>query len=116
MHFTFTKGTFMQRILAIMATAALVAIGAATLVSAADAPQEVKLPNKMGEITFAHNAHAERIGDCNKCHHNGVDAGKCRKCHDNVHAPKFKDAAHMLCKDCHKKNGVSTGCKNCHVK
>jgi len=105
----------MKRILAIMIAVGLVALGTATLVSADNGPAEIKLEASMGTVTFPHAAHQAKA-DCTKCHHNGVDAGKCSSCHDGAKAPKFKDAAHKLCKDCHKENGVDTGCKSCHKK
>lgn len=106
----------MKKILAIMVAVGLVALGTATLVSADNGPAEITLPAKMGDVTFPHAAHQAKVDDCTKCHHTGVDAGACRSCHDGTKAPKFKDAAHKLCKDCHKENGVSTSCKTCHKK
>jgi len=107
----------MKRILAIMVAVGLVALGTATLVSADNGPEVIKLPAKMGEVTFPHKMHQDKVGDCVKCHHNGVEAGACRSCHDGTKAPKFKDAAHKLCKDCHKEmNAGPKGCKDCHKK
>ena len=107
----------MKRILAIMVAVGLVALGTATLVSADNGPEEIKLPAKMGEVTFPHKAHQEKVSDCTTCHHKGVEAGTCGSCHDGTKAPKAKDAFHKLCKDCHKdmKSGP-TGCKDCHKK
>jgi len=106
----------MKRILAIMVAVGLVALGTATLVSADNGPAEIKLEASMGTVTFPHAAHQAKVDDCTKCHHNGVDAGKCTGCHDGSKAPKFKDAAHKLCKDCHKAEGGPTNCKDCHKK
>jgi Class III cytochrome C family len=106
----------MKRILAILVAVGLVALGTATLASADNGPEEIKLPAKMGDVTFPHKAHQEKIDDCTKCHHKGVEAGACSSCHDGEKAPKAKDAFHKLCKDCHKAEGAPTGCKDCHKK
>ncbi|MEJ2200860.1 MAG: cytochrome c3 family protein [Desulfuromonadaceae bacterium] len=83
----------------------------------AEVPSEVKFPSgKMGEVTFNHTSHQE-AGTCAVCHHTGVEAGACRTCHGQDTAiPDMKKAAHDMCKNCHKKDGGPTGCKDCHVK
>lgn len=106
----------MKRLIAVLVAVGLIALGSAALVSADNGPAEIKLPAKMGDVTFPHKAHQDRMGDCNACHHKGVEAGACTSCHDGTKAPKAKDAFHKLCKDCHKEKGVDTGCKTCHKK
>jgi len=106
----------MKRMLAILVAVGLVALGCATFASADNGPAEIKLPASMGTVTFPHKAHQDKIGDCAKCHHKGVEAGACSSCHDGTKAPKFKDVAHKLCKDCHKEQGGPTNCKDCHKK
>lgn len=106
----------MKRFIAVMVTLGLVALGTATLVSADNGPAEIKLPAKMGEVNFPHQAHQDIAGDCTKCHHKGLDDPSCRGCHDGTNAPKFKDAAHKLCKECHKASSGPTDCKGCHKK
>lgn len=83
---------------------------------AGEGPAEIKLPAKMGEVTFPHHAHQAKVADCTACHHNGVDAGSCTSCHGvKPEAPAAKDAFHKQCKECHQKNGGPTSCKACHT-
>ncbi|NOY12234.1 MAG: cytochrome c3 family protein [Deltaproteobacteria bacterium] len=80
-------------------------------------PTEVKLPARMGEVTFQHAKHQERVEDCTTCHHAGVEAGACRSCHgEKAEAPKAKKVFHKLCRSCHKGNAGPTKCKACHTK
>ena len=80
-------------------------------------PPEVKLPAKLGTVTFPHRVHQERIGNCQTCHHKGVEAGACRGCHDIVkRAPQGKDAFHKVCRGCHEDQGGPTQCNGCHVR
>ena len=85
--------------------AILLALAFATVAAAATPPDEVKIPNKNGEITFHHAKHKEV---------------KCETCHGNPNGGKFqldKDSGHKLCQDCHKANkdkGASIVCKTCH--
>ena len=94
----------------------VVFVGIAANVVAANGPAEVKFEAKPGAVTFKHAEHEKRAGDCAICHHNGVDNGACRTCHDGTKAASFKNAAHKVCKDCHKSNNGPTKCKGCHVK
>lgn len=107
----------MKRFIAVLVTVGLIALGSAALVSADNGPAEIKLPAKMGEVTFPHAAHQAAVSDCTTCHHKGVEAGSCSSCHDGTTAPKAKDAFHKQCKGCHKDGGKGpTGCKDCHKK
>ncbi|ORJ61560.1 cytochrome c3 family protein [Geothermobacter hydrogeniphilus] len=106
----------MKRFIAVLVAVGFIALGSAAISFAGNGPEVIKLPAKMGTVTFPHKAHQERIADCKTCHHKGVEAGACRSCHDGTKAPKFKNAAHKRCKGCHKEKGVSTSCKTCHKK
>jgi hypothetical protein len=85
-------------------------------------------------VQFAHKDHADRIKDCQKCHHKG-EAGKeekCSNCHkdkaekvDGKDKPEFKKAMHDQCKKCHEKEAkanenakkvVEKKCEACHPK
>jgi hypothetical protein len=59
-----------------------------------------------GNITFPHATHSGTF-DCTVCHGEGTPG-------------RFgldKEKAHVLCKDCHKKEGSGpTECKGCHKK
>jgi cytochrome c553 len=106
----------MKKLLVLFVAVAMVSLAAISAM-ADNVPAEVKLPAKMGEVTFNHTAHQERTADCTTCHHKGVEAGACRSCHGvDENAPKAKDAFHKVCKDCHKANNGPTSCKGCHVK
>lgn len=105
----------MKRVILTLIVAAFVATGSLAL--AGQGPAEIKMPAKMGEISFPHHAHQTKVPDCKTCHHKGVDAGACRSCHGvKPDAPKMKDAAHKLCKDCHKTMNGPTKCTDCHKK
>jgi len=104
----------MKRLTALLVAVAFLAIGT-VVVAANNGPAEIKLPNKMGEITFAHQTHQGKVADCKSCHHKGVEAGKCTACHGvKAEAPAAKDAFHKQCKGCHQEKGGPTGCKDCH--
>lgn len=102
----------------IMLLALVAFVGSVSFVAfAAEGPAEIKLPAKMGEVTFPHHAHQAKVADCTTCHHNGVDAGTCTSCHGvKPEAPKAKDAFHKQCKGCHQEQGGPTSCKDCHKK
>jgi len=106
----------MKRIVVAFLTVAFVAVCAFGVVAGEKGEATYPFPTKMGTVTFQHQAHQGRVADCATCHHKGVEAGACHSCHDGTKAPKFKDAAHKLCKDCHKKMNGPTGCKDCHKK
>jgi hypothetical protein len=83
----------------------LFALALASVAAAANPPEQVKIPNKNGEITFHHAKHKEV---------------KCETCHGNATGGKIalsKDVGHKMCLDCHKANkdkGASINCKTCH--
>ncbi len=107
----------MKRFIAVLTVVALFALGSAAVVTADTGPEVIKLPASMGEVTFQHKAHQDRVDDCTTCHHQGVEAGACRSCHDGTTAPKAKDVFHKRCKGCHKENKSGpTKCSGCHVK
>jgi len=91
-------------------------VGLAANVIANNGPEEVKFEASPGTVTFNHAKHQGSVADCTTCHHNGTEAGSCRSCHDGAKAPLMKDAAHKVCKDCHKSSNGPTKCKDCHVK
>jgi cytochrome c553 len=104
------KKLILLLIIEIVVTTALVAI-------AANGPAEIKMETKMGDISFAHAQHQNKISDCTECHHKGTDIPNCTGCHgakEGVAAAK--KAFHDQCKGCHKKSGGPTKCKGCHVK
>lgn len=94
----------------------VVVFGVAGLCFANNAPEgDVLFYAKNGTVTFNHAGHAATSGDCKKCHHNGVESGPCRSCHASE-GKTFKTVAHLLCKDCHKTQGVKKSCDTCHKK
>jgi hypothetical protein len=61
----------------------------------------------MGDVTFDHKAHQERLKDCTKCHEK--EPGKI--------VGFGKDWAHKTCKGCHTELAKGPkGCKECHKK
>jgi hypothetical protein len=69
-------------------------------------PIEVVFQTKMGDVTFPHQSHSERI-ECKVCHGEGTP-GK---------FPLDKDSAHKLCRGCHEEKGAGpTKCPDCHKK
>ncbi|MDF1579753.1 MAG: cytochrome c3 family protein [Desulfuromonadales bacterium] len=104
----------MKRI--IITLVAVCFLSVAAIAIANNGPETITLEAKMGTVTFPHQAHQATVADCTTCHHKGVEAGACASCHDGKKAPKAKNAFHKLCKNCHKKDGGPTGCKDCHVK
>ncbi|MHB8845176.1 MAG: cytochrome c3 family protein [Nitrospirota bacterium] len=87
--------------------AVLLMLAAAPL--AAVAADTVTLKAKMGDVTFNHKAHGEKVG--------------CKACHTAEPPAKFalggKDPAHKLCGGCHteKKAGPQANkCMECHKK
>ena len=86
--------------------AIFLALAFATVAVAENPPDEVKIPNKNGEITFHHAKHKEV---------------KCEQCHGDPKGGQkialSKDVGHKMCQDCHKANkdkGASVVCKTCH--
>lgn len=111
----------MRFLLSCLATTALV-VGLGTLAAQEKkAPEKLVFQSKMGNVTFAHAKHAERVKN------------DCKVCHDalwpqNAKAPlNFKAGMHKpaeakktSCAFCHVAGGksfASTGnCNKCHVK
>jgi c(7)-type cytochrome triheme protein len=93
---------------------------AALVVLAAEAPKTMVFESKMGNVTFDHAKHAERVkNDCKACHDKLFPQSK---------APlKFKEAMHKTaekekssCAACHHAGGTAfeskANCNKCHVK
>ncbi len=92
-----------------------------TLVALAqDAPDKIVFESKMGNVTFDHKLHTERVeGDCTACHD---------KLFPQSREPiNFKEKMHRVaeeektsCGACHHPGGEAFeskgNCKNCHVK
>lgn len=94
---------------------------------AADAPENVTLKAKNGDVKLPHKTHAETLKiTCVTCHHTtkeGQAVEKCSKCHGvDPKALAAKDAFHKLCQDCHKQKNEKEGkkapakCMECHKK
>ncbi len=95
--------------------------------AAADAPADIKLTAKNGDVTFPHKAHAEALKiACATCHHTtkeGEAVQKCSACHGvDAKAPKAQDAFHKQCQGCHKDENAKNAkkapvkCTECHKK
>lgn len=69
------------------------------------APKELILEASYGNVTFPHGMHAETYA-CSTCHGSATPAA----------FGLTKDVAHVLCRDCHKKEGAPNGCMDCHKK
>ncbi len=88
--------------------------------SQAPSEEHFVFTNKMGTVTFEHQAHYTdgKYGinnQCLPCHGKG-DGFFTRSFDDSV---LVKDLAHNICKTCHTNSGnpnAPTVCKNCHVK
>jgi hypothetical protein len=126
------ESTLKKSLFILIALLALTSI----LVIAAEIPADKEVLTfeaKMGTVTFKHKEHADRIGDCTKCHHKTEGDAvpqACTVCHMEKEvkdeAPKLKDAVHNNCQDCHQEKvdaGEKAGplkgakeCKNCHIK
>ena len=106
-----------------------------TGILAADIPADkvnIVFEGKRGTVTFAHEEHADRLGEkCSACHHKWEAEEiprACSACHDRTvvkdEAPKLKVAVHKNCWNCHQERldaGEATGpvkkeCKLCHKK
>lgn len=91
--------------------------------------ETIEFESKLGNVSFAHKAHAGlKNVECKTCHHTYPEEGGLQDCH-NCHkpegsdAPKAKDAFHLRCRGCHKytveegeKAGPVKKCKLCHQK
>ena len=105
--------------------AVVVAVASFTGTGMAAPPDKMVLKGETktkGPVAYNHKAHAEKVKDCKTCHHKDA-AGKeqvCSKCHGAKADGKkvsLKDAFHMQCKDCHKKEGKGPmKCDECHAK
>ncbi len=105
----------MKKFLILLVALSMVSAAGFAVIAAENGPSEIKLPAKMGEITFNHAAHQSRVADCTTCHHQG-EGTACSSCHGvKPEAPEAKKAFHTLCKDCHKKQNGPTKCKECHT-
>ena len=72
-------------------------------------------PSRWGDVTFSHQRHQSRVGDCKACHHLGVELGKCGNCHGTIpDLPQLKDVLHKQCIGCHWKKNAPTECSGCH--
>jgi flavoprotein len=92
----------MKKVIAAVALT-LLATGAAF----AEGPETITLPAKMGDVTFHHKAHQDKLKDCKICHEKGP--GKIEGF--------GKDMAHKTCKGCHQeKKAGPTKCGECHKK
>ncbi len=115
----------MRKLSALIAT--LMAVVFSVAVAMAGAPDKIVIDHvkdKKPAVEFNHKAHADRINNCQECHHKN-EKGKeeaCSKCHKakkEKDAPEFKEAMHKTCKDCHKKDAAKkapTKCDGCHKK
>lgn len=96
---------------------AVVLIFAGSVLSApfgSEVPQEIRYATRMGEIVFSHADHERWVADCATCHHEGGFV-KCAQCHDGQPGMRKKtDALHMQCQGCHRDQGLSTQCTDCH--
>ncbi|WP_305046628.1 cytochrome c3 family protein [Geoalkalibacter sp.] len=90
----------MKRFAAVLAVAAFFA--GAVYAFAADV---YTYEAKNGNVTFNHKAHAEKLGDC-------------AKCHEGTPGPidVTKDWAHQTCTGCHKEMNGPAKCNECHKK
>lgn len=89
----------MKKLILIMMMLAFVAVNVAI---AADV---VVYENSKGNVTFNHKDHADKLGDCSKCHEG-----------EPAKIAVDKDYGHKTCKDCHKEMNGPTKCNDCHKK
>ncbi|PLX88607.1 MAG: hypothetical protein C0618_03975 [Desulfuromonas sp.] len=82
---------------------------------ASSAPDMIEYPSRWGIISFDHQEHQRRAGECTVCHHQGAEMGACNTCHGVLPTtPIHKDVLHKLCKDCHREKRGPTECAGCH--
>jgi c(7)-type cytochrome triheme protein len=87
---------------------------------AADAPDKIVFESKMGNVTFDHKVHTERVKeDCTACHDKLFPQSREPiNFKDKMH--KTAEAEKASCAGCHHEGGTSFAtkgnCKNCHVK
>ena len=101
------------------------ALGVEVSIGPADITLQTESARKPAD--FPHRQHQESFG-CTVCHHAKDDVmviNKCASCHNadisNAEVNSYKKAAHILCKDCHKKVNTDGGeapikCSGCHVR
>lgn len=90
----------MKKLIVMMMLIAFAGIGVAV------AADTVVYEASKGDVTFNHQAHADKLGDCSKCHEG-----------EPAKIAIDKDAAHgASCKDCHKEMNGPTKCNDCHKK
>lgn len=67
------------------------------------------------QVKFSHDLHKSKgVTNCKQCHHKGKPSVSCaaKGCHQG---PAGTAKIHKMCyKDCHKKKGGPTKCKDCH--
>ena len=89
--------------------------------AAGKGPKTIALAAKadQGPVAFPHKEHHKKAS-CAKCHHELKPGGKpvsCRDCHGpDPKTLTAKEAFHGTCKGCHKKEGMSVECDQCHGK
>ena len=107
----------------------LVLAGNASGVEVSTGPADITLQTGSARkpADFPHRRHQESFS-CTACHHakDGIMViDKCARCHDadisKAELNSYKKAAHILCKDCHKKVNSAGGeapikCSGCHPK
>lgn len=112
----------MRKFAALLAVAVAVVFSAGIVISA-DAPEKVTIDHVKKEkapVTFQHKAHADRIKNCQECHHKNEKGKeeKCFNCHKakkEGNALELKEAMHKKCKTCHQKEKKGpTKCAECH--
>lgn len=93
----------------------LISMSAPLCSLAAEGPDKIEYPSRWGIVTFDHQRHQSRVGDCLACHHQGTEMGSCRSCHDILPTtPLHKDVLHKQCKNCHREKRGPTDCEGCH--
>lgn len=118
----------LKKTLVCVSVLACFCLGLVSFAAADNGPETIVLKTtkdmakKPKTVNFPHKAHQERANnDCGVCHHSKGDDGKqvayvegqkiekCESCHfkgsgmANKKVETFQKAAHVRCKDCHKK-------------
>jgi hypothetical protein len=118
-----------MRKLALLLTAAILSVSAATIASDTSTPEVIvidRIKEKKPAVTFQHWKHQDRAGQkCEVCHHTRKGEERpqaCSECHGKKeNAPDFKKAMHTTCRECHKTKKAEglnppTKCSGCHPK
>ncbi|MCL5966293.1 MAG: cytochrome c family protein [Deltaproteobacteria bacterium] len=112
----------MRKYAALLAVVAAVVFSAGLVISA-EAPEKITIDHVKKEkaaVVFPHKAHADRIKNCQECHHKNAKGKeeKCFDCHKakkEGDAPPLKEVVHKKCKGCHQKEKKGpTKCAGCH--